>query len=253
MPPSPHEEQKTVWTVDAETVSDFLTVIGEFYLIRSLQRKGKDLSSDDVQEERELFRQQNSTRFLSGFSALLKLPEANRAILSPIDEDLIKEELAQVAIHCRKLLEEAHSIDDFISRHLQGQVSLRRVLGFSDRTMQRCYTCGYELLKHKRFDEAADFFWLLSSLDSFISVYWLGLGIAEQHREHWKQALYAYTMATIADETNPLPQYRSAQCYAALGDTVLAVNALDLAIAQCGDDPKYATLREQAVAWKETL
>lgn len=253
MSPAPHEEQKTVWIVDAEAVSEFLTAIGEFYLVRSLQRKGKDPESYAVHEERKIFRQKSNERFMNGFNALLKIPTEGHALLTPIDEERIKEELANVATFCRQQLEHDGMIEDFVAQHLQGQVSLRRIIGFSDRSMHCFYSCGYELLKQERFDEASDFFWLLASIDSFISVYWLGLGIAEQQRERFKEAIYGYTMATIADETNPLPQYRSAQCYAAMNDPLLAANALDLAIAQCGDDPKYATLREHAIAWKEKL
>lgn len=134
--------------------------------------------------------------------------------------------------------------------HVKKQVeegkTFQEILGYSIETMERFYEAAHSLFQKQQYEEAADAFVFLTTLNPKVHNYWLGLGMSEHMIEEYDSALMAYGMAIITNVENPLPHYHSASCYRALQDKNSALIALELAIRQAGDHRHYATIKNHA-------
>lgn len=89
--------------------------------------------------------------------------------------------------------------DDF---KLRPGETMQEALGFTDRLMEDIYRYGYDEFEQHRYEEASDIFLLLSTLNKYISAFWIALGRAEEKKEEIHSALLAYTTAFIVDSSN---------------------------------------------------
>lgn len=142
---------------------------------------------------------------------------------------------------------------DILRRYIDEGKTFQEILEFDDATMERFYQVARSLLEVHRHRDAADAFLFLTTLNPFVSAYWIGLGMCEQSQEEFKQALVAYAMASISDRHNPTPLYYSAACHYALNDIDQALRSLEIAIDEAGDHDAYAVIRERALASQKIL
>lgn len=231
-----------------KVIEEHLRVIAQA-LGRVAREQFKRKRKMDHPGELEAFDAANTQRFFRAFEELLAIVRAKEHAESNVGEEELLGEIERAAAFCAREMKSAEAFLELSG----GQTSLACLFGFSRTTMALFYQIGYRRIKEGQLDRSADLFWLLAVLDPMVHSYWLGLGIAEQMREKFNEALFAYAMATFTDETDPIPQCRSAQCYSALGDGLLARNALEIAIEQCGADMKYGDLKRWALAFKEQL
>lgn len=112
--------------------------------------------------------------------------------------------------------------------HLEEGRPLQEVLDISDSQMAEMYACAYRFFNEQHYAEAADIFLLLSTLTPMIHSFWLGLGMAEQHRGDFEAAIMAYWMALALDEHNLLPLIHGAECLHLLRRHEEAIALLEL-------------------------
>lgn len=142
---------------------------------------------------------------------------------------------------------------DVLRRYVDEGKTFQEILEFDDEAMERFYQVARTLFQIQRHKDAADAFLFLTTLNPFVSAYWIGLGMCEQVQEEYKQALVAYAMATISDRNNPTPLYYAAACHHALNDTDQALRTLESAIEAAGEYEAYADIRERALASQKIL
>lgn len=139
-------------------------------------------------------------------------------------------------------------------KKLQEQLSsgktFQEVLGFTNEAMSQFYLAARRLFEKQKYEEAADAFLFLTTMNPFVYHYWMGLGMSEQLIDEPFAALMAYNMAINIDKTNPIPHYHSASCYAVLHDRQSAMVCLDDAIHAAGDHEHYVEIKKQAQSAK---
>lgn len=120
------------------------------------------------------------------------------------------------------------------------------VCGFSPERMRQFYTCASRFIRDRHYQAAADAFLFLTTVDPGQFDYWVGLGLAEQHLQHYELALSAYCTAAVLDLDDPTPHLQAAECYLARRKLHKANVCLDLAIA-CSDGGKHRELTQKRV------
>lgn len=129
----------------------------------------------------------------------------------------------------------------------------QEILGFSNAVMAKFYGAAYRLFEHKRYEDAANAFLFLATLNPHNSEYWLGLGMASQLSHAYESAIDAYELAAICDIESPVPYFYLAKCLFAIHDRESALQALDLAIESAGSNPDFTDLLHQAEEAKKLL
>ncbi len=131
--------------------------------------------------------------------------------------------------------------------------TFQEILGFTLKTMDKFYSAAYNLFQRQQYEEAADAFVFLTTLNPRIHTYWVGLGMSEQLNEEYDAALMAYSMAILTNVENPLPHYHSAACYHALQEKENAVASLEMALQHAGVKEEYAHIKKHAQATLDSL
>lgn len=129
----------------------------------------------------------------------------------------------------------------------------QEIMGFSDEVMAKFYGAAYRLFEHKRYEDAANAFLFLATLNPHNHDYWLGLGMASQLSQEYEAAIDAYELAAISNIESPVPYFYLAKCLFAIHDRESALQALELAIESAGDIPEYSELRRQAEEARQLL
>lgn len=129
----------------------------------------------------------------------------------------------------------------------------QEIIGFSHETMAKFYHAAYVLFEHKRYEDAANAFLFLATLNPHNHDYWVGLGMATQLCHDYEAAIDAYELAALSDISNPVPYFYLAKCLFAIHDRESALQALDLAIETADELPEFAELKQQAIAAKDIL
>lgn len=140
---------------------------------------------------------------------------------------------------------EKGTLKEFV-RALLRKGSFQNVFGVSDQVLDTYYQTSWRLLEEKRFEEASDAFFFLVHLNPFYHSFWLGLGIAEQAKENYGDAAFAYLMAQATQKEDPIPYMNSARCFLALGEKEVAKENVEQALEYCGSDPKFSDLKIEA-------
>lgn len=105
-------------------------------------------------------------------------------------------------------------------------LSFQDIFPISDTTVEHFYQCGYRLHQNGQYQEAADVFFVMSSMDYRRHNVWMALGLAEKALSHWDLALAAFSMAILTNMQEPLAFLHSAACYIALGKNIDAQECL---------------------------
>lgn len=142
---------------------------------------------------------------------------------------------------------------EWLQKELAKGKSPQELLGFSDEVMAKFYKAAYELFEHRNYQDAANAFLFLITLNSYQHDYWLGLGMSTQLLGNYEAAIDAYEMAAICKLESPVPYFYLAKCLFAIHDRESSIQALDLAIEYAGEDFQYEELKKQAIAAKNLL
>ena len=131
-------------------------------------------------------------------------------------------------------------------KELEEGRSVQELLGFSDETMEQLCKAAYHLFEEKKYQESANAFLFLTTLNLHHCEYWLGLGMAMQFCQEYETAIDAYELAAISDVASPLPYFYLGKCLFAIHDRSAALQALDLAIEMAGEEEPFAEIKQQA-------
>lgn len=140
-----------------------------------------------------------------------------------------------------------------LKKELAEGKSAQEIMGFSHETMAKFYQAAYLLFEHKRYQDAANAFLFLATLNPHNHDYWLGLGMATQLCQDYEAAIDAYELAALSDISSPVPYFYLAKCLFAIHDRESALQALELAIESADELPEFADLKSQALLAKEML
>ncbi|MEM1282654.1 MAG: SycD/LcrH family type III secretion system chaperone [Chlamydiota bacterium] len=126
-------------------------------------------------------------------------------------------------------------------------------MGMDDQMLEGIYGQAYRLYNTGKYEEAGQIFRLLIMVNSMEPKYTMGLSACFHMLKEYKMAIEGYTLCSIIDPDNPIPQYHSADCYMNTGDEVSAVIALKMAIKRAGKRPEFSTLVDRAKLMLESL
>jgi type III secretion system low calcium response chaperone LcrH/SycD len=126
-------------------------------------------------------------------------------------------------------------------------------MGMDDQMLEGIYGQAYRLYNTGKYPEAAQIFRLLIMVNSMESKYTMGLSACFHMLKEYKFAVDGYTLCSIIDPDNPIPQYHAADCYINLGDKLSAAIALQMAIKRAGDRSEFSTLVDRSKLMIESL
>lgn len=131
--------------------------------------------------------------------------------------------------------------------------TLQERLEISTADIEKYYQAACRLLQKKEFNRAADAFFLLATLNPNHFHYWLNLGLAEQMRQNYSEALDAFGFAVLANTDDPRPHVYAAECYLALDKTAKSIDSLRIAM-ECSQDGKECVgVRNQIITLTKTI
>lgn len=119
-------------------------------------------------------------------------------------------------------------------------------MNMDEQMLEGIYGQAYRLYNTGKYSESASIFRLLMMINSMEAKYTMGLAACYHMVKEYKFAVEAYTLCSIIDPENPIPQYHAADCYINMGDQVSAAVALKLAVNKGKDKPEFATLVDRA-------
>jgi secretion system chaperone SscA len=96
------------------------------------------------------------------------------------------------------------------------------------KNVDELYEIAYRLYQNQHYQQAIDFFRLLTAIKPFESKYWKGLGAALQMTQEYQLAIESYICAQTVGKGKPDPYLfiYAADCYFALGQIEDGLNAL---------------------------
>lgn len=84
---------------------------------------------------------------------------------------------------------------------------------FSNEDLHVLYSLAYSLYQAGDYLQAREIFHQLAYLKPIKQKYWMGLGACFQMERSYDEALKAWSMAAILDESDPTPHLHAAECY----------------------------------------
>ncbi|MEC7839973.1 MAG: SycD/LcrH family type III secretion system chaperone [Chlamydiota bacterium] len=129
----------------------------------------------------------------------------------------------------------------------------QEALGMDDQMLEGIYGQAYRLYNTGKYGEAGQIFRLLIMVNSMEPKYSMGLAACFHMLKEYKNAIDTYTLCSIIDPDNPVPQYHISDCYIQMSDQVSAIIALKMAIKRAGTNPDFKTLVDRAKLTIESL
>jgi len=128
----------------------------------------------------------------------------------------------------------------------------RDFVGIDEREMETAYHYATQLYQQKRYQDASVLFLFLSAHNQWESRYLLGAAGCAQMLGRFEDALSSYGTAASLQMSDPMPQFRIAECLIALNMREEAVETLRFVI-DLADAPEHVALRARARATREWL
>ncbi len=126
--------------------------------------------------------------------------------------------------------------------------------GLTQKHMDAIYLVSHHLFEQKKYREACPLFEMMTFLDCYDKRAWLGSAACFEAMKEYPVAAGCYKCAALLDESDPMPFFRSFNCYLGYNDKAQATSALEAAIEIAGkQEGLYSSLKEQAIKLKEVL
>jgi type III secretion system low calcium response chaperone LcrH/SycD len=140
-----------------------------------------------------------------------------------------------------------------IMEHLSAGGTIGQIHNITEQELEAMYAVGYNLFAARKYDQAINIFKFLCLNDHMEPRWYYSLGVAQQNKGAYQEALNAFGMATLLDMRDPRPQAQAGYCLMAIQKWPEARSALEGAIIACGDDAAHAAVKAQAEALLETV
>lgn len=113
------------------------------------------------------------------------------------------------------------------------------------------YQYAYHFYQNGKYEEAADFFRTLTTLNCRDRNYWIGLAGSLKMLKQYNEALNAYTIAAVIHCEDPLVHAHAADCCFAIGDLERGKLALESAESLAAGKEEYSLLNSQLAVIRE--
>lgn len=123
----------------------------------------------------------------------------------------------------------------------------------SEQDMAQIYLFSYRLFNTGKFVEACEVFKMLTTLAPMEPGFVISLGVCYHKLKEYEKAIRSYLMGAFIDTEDPTALFYAYDCYMNLNDKICAGIMLSNALARCGDNPKYARLKERTSGLLEVL
>ena len=107
------------------------------------------------------------------------------------------------------------------------------------------YQYAYHFYKNGKYEEAADFFRTLTSINCSDRHYWIGLAGSLKMLKKYKEAIDTYAVAAVIDSSDPLVHAHAADCCFAAGEIDRGIQALESAESLTAGKEHYQLLNSQ--------
>lgn len=135
--------------------------------------------------------------------------------------------------------------EEKLAQLMQEGKTFQEIVGFEDKTLWKFYEAAEQLYEAKRYDDAADAYLFVSTLNPYVPDFWIGLGTSQQMQGKFEDALASYTTAIEVFPTHIMPYMFAAKCCLETKDFDEAAKVFDGAI-------KFAK-ENQAEDWSKEL
>ena len=119
--------------------------------------------------------------------------------------------------------------EDALMKDIAEGKTLQEIFGFSNAMMLELYEAAKSILEQGRFVDAASTFSFLTTLNPYVSDFWVGLGMAQQNGNDYESAIFSFEMAFTLEGGTITPYMLAAQCFMEMGDSDRAIAVLELA------------------------
>lgn len=170
----------------------------------------------------------------------------------------MKREQEQVSKAAEKVAEKAaeetsEKLEEAAENVVKKGILPKDAMGMDDQMLEGIYGQAYRLYNTGKYQEASQIFRLLIMVNSMEPKYTMGLAACFHMVKEYKHAVDGYTLCSIIDPDNPIPQYHAADCFINLGDKLSAIIALKMAVKRAGNKQEFTTLVDRANMMIESL
>ncbi|MGA8163517.1 MAG: hypothetical protein WB791_00640 [Waddliaceae bacterium] len=146
--------------------------------------------------------------------------------------------------------------EEVLMQYLEEGKPLQELFGFSNEATAEFYGAAKRILEQKRFEDAMSAFVFLTTINPYISDFWLGLGMAQQKNQEHEAALSSYRTAFTLEGRSILPYMLAAHCCLEIKDFDRAKEVLECAedyADEHAEEKECRQLREDLVAAKHYI
>ncbi len=170
----------------------------------------------------------------------------------------MKREQEQVSKSAEKIAEKisddvSEKFEEAAENVVKKGILPKDAMGMDDQMLEGIYGQAYRLYNTGKYEDASHIFRLLIMANSMEPKYTMGLSACFHMLKEYKFAVDGYTLCSIIDPDNPIPQYHIADCYINLGDKMSAAVSLRMAIKRAGNRSEFGTLVDRAKLMIENL
>ena len=124
----------------------------------------------------------------------------------------MKKEVIEELYHCFQPINSAEALHD-MGTAVFSEITWKSKLGISQDCMESLYQGAKFLFDQRNFDESEKAFFMLCALDSAGSAYWTGWGHSSFYLHLYKQAIDAYSMASMLHPEDVWPHIWAGNCF----------------------------------------
>ena len=131
--------------------------------------------------------------------------------------------------------------------------TLQEIFGLNDETMEKLYQGAKYLYEQQNYYESAACFSVLCCICPINHTFWMGFANSEYFCHNYHGAIVAYSLAAQTNSHDPLCHFYSARCYEALKQKDQAINSIELALLQIGNQAEFSQWKQKAIEYKQRL
>jgi len=142
---------------------------------------------------------------------------------------------------------------EILMKQLEEGKPLQELFGFTNEVTVEFYETAKNILEQKRFEDAINAFTFLTTLNPYISDFWLGLGMAQQRNNNYDEALFSYSVGFTLEGRKIFPYILAAQCCMEVKDFERAHEVIDMAAKYAdeqAEEEDTKQLKEDAITAK---
>ena len=142
------------------------------------------------------------------------------------------------------------ALASMVREHKGAGRGIQQELDLTDENMLSMYEYGATFFESKEYELAADVFLVLTFLNAHIPSFWIGLGMAEEMKENFQSAAFAYLMSSEVGEESFSWALKAAECFGKVGQKESVFSILDMIIDEANKDPRQAQILKKAQSMK---